>query len=317
MAQYLRPDSDITQTNWSGGYGTIDEASYNDADYITGSASANGTAEYGLSNPSGVPALDTGHVVRFRAWQQNNTFQRTLVVSLYQGSTQISAYNSGVAFNLVKGTPTAYNWTLTESEAGNITDYDDLRIRFVSDGSVGAPAKSQSAVYVSWAEVETPDAGAVTHEGQASITTDSELTVAGSIVHATLEGQASIDTSSELTVSGQIAGDQEGEASIETSSELVVTGIVNSYVPTLDCRIWVIPPEDRLLVIEAENRILVVTPLERTLVIEAEDRIFIITREFRIVEASCSGTVLRDLRILFGECTIETSSELIVSGAVI
>lgn len=227
MAQYLRPDSDVSLTNWTGSYTAIDEASYSDSDYITGAEASSGTAVIGLSNPSGDPALDTGHVVRFRAWQENAKKVRTLVVALYQGTTLISAYNGGSAITLVKGTPTAYSWTLSEAEAGNITDYTDLRLWFTSGGDTGTPASQRSYVYVSWAELETPDAGAVTHEGQASITTDSELIVAGSIVHATLEGQVSIDTSSELTVSGTVVNPtHEGEVSIDTSSELNVAGVI-------------------------------------------------------------------------------------------
>ncbi len=168
MAQYGRPDSDITQSNWSGGYGTIDEASYSDADYITGSSSANGTAEYGLSNVTD-PVSSSTHVVRFRAWQQNNSHQRTLVASLYQGTTLISSYNGGVAFNLVKGTATAYSWTLSSGEADAITDYSDLRVRFVSGGTVGTPAGSRSAVYVSWSELEVPDASGSTYNESISL----------------------------------------------------------------------------------------------------------------------------------------------------
>lgn len=154
--QYARPDSDIQQTNWSGGYGTIDETTYNDADYITGSSSANGTAIYGLSNVTD-PEVGTGHVVRFRAWQQDKTHQRTLSAYLYQGDTKISEHGSN-PITLVKGTQTAYSWTLSEAEANNIADYTDLRIWFTSGGEVGTPAVSRSAVYVSWAELEVPGA---------------------------------------------------------------------------------------------------------------------------------------------------------------
>jgi hypothetical protein len=155
MTQYLRPDSDISLSNWTGSYASIDETSYSDGDYITGSGSGNGTAEFGLSNIN-EPSANTGHTIRFRAWQQNNSNQRTLSVYLYQGATLISSY-SGNPITLSKVGAQAYNWTISTGEADNITDYDDLRLYFTSGGAVGAPAKNRSSVYVSWAEVEAPD----------------------------------------------------------------------------------------------------------------------------------------------------------------
>lgn len=153
MGQFARPDADISATNWTGAYTAIDEVSYDDADYLTGANSANGTCEKGLSNVTD-PASSSGHVVRFRAWQENNTHQRTLSVVLVQGSTVISTY---AAFDLVKGVATSYSWTLSAGEADSITNYSDLRLRFTSGGTVSTPAPSRSTVYVSWAELEVPN----------------------------------------------------------------------------------------------------------------------------------------------------------------
>lgn len=172
MAQFLRPDANISATNWTGSYTAIDEASYDDGDYLTGSSSGNGTVEVGLSNGTD-PESSSGHTIRFRAWQQNNTKQRTLGVKLMQGATQISVYNAG---NLVKGTQTAYEWTLSAAVADSITDYTDLRLQFISGGDVGTPSAQRSAVYVSWAEKEIPDA-------EEALTADlaGTLTTAGSV----------------------------------------------------------------------------------------------------------------------------------------
>ena len=157
MAQYGRPNSDVSQSGWTGSYTAIDEAAYSDADYITGAADANGTAVHGLSSVSD-PVSSANHTVRFRAWQQNNAFQRYLQVELLQDTTVISSYPSTIT--LVKGTATAYNWTLSSGEADAITDYGALRLRFTSTGDVGTPAPNRSEVYVSWAELEVPDAPA-------------------------------------------------------------------------------------------------------------------------------------------------------------
>lgn len=154
MAQYGRPDSDVSfDACWSGTYLYIDEETYSDSDYLTCDMATNGDAEVGLSNVTD-PASGSGHTVRFRAWQQNTVNQRTLQVELLQGSTVISTYS---AFNLPTSA-TSYSWTLTSTEADNITDYTDLRLRFTAGGNVDPPGKNQAAVYVSWAELEVPDA---------------------------------------------------------------------------------------------------------------------------------------------------------------
>ncbi len=179
MTQYARPDGSVeTLSNWSGAYTTIDEVSASDADYITGSESANGTAEEGLSDVN-TPTVDTGHTVRFRAWQENATHQRTIVVQLLEGATVRSSYNGGTAINLVKGTPTGYEWTLSEAEAATITDYTNLRIKFTSGGTVSTPAASRSYVYMSWTELEVPDGAAATQYEQAAAGT---LTSSGTVV---------------------------------------------------------------------------------------------------------------------------------------
>ena len=160
MTQYARPNSDGLFQYWSGSYTDIDEVTYSDADYITGDEDENGTSQVGLSNVTD-PNSSVGHTVKFRAWQEDQADQRTLKVELLQGSTVISTYT---AFNLVKGTPTAYSWTLSSGEADNITDYTDLVLRFTSAGDVTPPPATRAFVYVSWAVLEVPDAGTTYYE---------------------------------------------------------------------------------------------------------------------------------------------------------
>jgi len=155
MTQYARPNSDISETGWSGSYEDINESTPNDGDYITGSPDVNGAGVYGLSSVTD-PESSSSHTVKFRAWQQNNTFQRYLDVDLLEDTSVISSYSSTIT--LVKGTPTAYEWTLSSGEADSISDYSLLRLRFTSSGDVGTPAPNRSAIYVSWGELGVPDA---------------------------------------------------------------------------------------------------------------------------------------------------------------
>ena len=154
MTQYARPDSDISATNWTGAYTAIDEETPNDSDYITGSSSANGTDEVGLSNVTD-PASSANHVIKFRARQSGTPgHQRYLTLVLCQGSTGIAITPTAT---LDGSTWTDYSYTLSSAEADALTDYTDLRLRIISSGDVGAPSGSRRSVYVSWVDFEVPD----------------------------------------------------------------------------------------------------------------------------------------------------------------
>lgn len=154
MAQLARPDSDISHSAYWGlySYTLIDEVVPDDVDVIGCGGNGSGTLECGLSDVSD-PVSSSGHVVRFRAWQQNNANQRTLAVYLVQGSTVKATY---AAFDLLKDIPTTYELTLSAAEADSISDYTDLRLRFTSGGDTSTPSADRSNVYVSWAELEVP-----------------------------------------------------------------------------------------------------------------------------------------------------------------
>ncbi len=153
MTQYARPDASGVLSNFTGAYTAIDETTPSSADYITGAGNANGSAIFGLSNVTD-PVASSGHVIRYQAWQENATHQRTLAVHLIQGSSVVA---SAAAFNLVKGSATTYSATMSATEADAISDYTDLHIRFISGGTVSSPTASQSDVFVSWFELATPD----------------------------------------------------------------------------------------------------------------------------------------------------------------
>ena len=66
MAQFLRPDSDVTTTNVSAGtFASIDESTASDADFVIGTNNTATTYECGLSNPADTPGSGTC-TVRFR-----------------------------------------------------------------------------------------------------------------------------------------------------------------------------------------------------------------------------------------------------------
>lgn len=158
MAQYGRPDSDVTATNFAGFsattpgsfYTNIDESSANDSDYVY-TIGTSATYECGLSNVTD-PGVHTGHTFRWRVSLSGplggGDDPIGYSVSLYQGATLISTYSGSVAIATVAGA----SQTLSSGEAGSITDYTDLRLRFV------VASATSPAVRFTWAELEVPDA---------------------------------------------------------------------------------------------------------------------------------------------------------------
>lgn len=163
MSQFLRPDSNITTTNITGGYNLINE------DYATFVATpaagrlysvngSNATYECSLSNPATTPNAGTT-TVRFMARKFDSALTdpapatgRNVVITchVYQGTTLIA---SSSPVTLTGGSTT---WTpneFTPNMAG-VTDWNNLRLRFTSSMS-GSGATWGFALY--WVEMEAPE----------------------------------------------------------------------------------------------------------------------------------------------------------------
>lgn len=158
MTQYARPDNDITRTNVnSGTYTDVDEVTASDSDYLYGTNNTAVTYECSLQNPTD-PNIHTGHTIRYRVVKTysgtpSGTGSTTYVTAyLYQGGTLIATDTQ----RTLDGTWTQYDWTISEAEAANITDYSDLRVRFYSPASGGSVSNRRS-VGLSWVVVEVPD----------------------------------------------------------------------------------------------------------------------------------------------------------------
>lgn len=163
MAQFLRPDSTITQTNWTdGGFAEINGASANDATRaFSQSLGNNGTArlEVGLSDPAGKPGGGTT-TFRFRIAKGTvsgstltlDAAGRTVTItpSVYQGGTLIAAGSAETA----TGTWTTFDFT---PDMSSVTDWNDVRMRFDILVTGGGAASANRAGAISWAELEAPD----------------------------------------------------------------------------------------------------------------------------------------------------------------
>ena len=159
MAQYARPDSDVSNDLWEdeGGastdlYQSIDESSASDSDYIESfTFPSNDIYEAGLGNVDD-PSSSSGHVVRYRYSKDvADGAQMDLIVRLMQGSTTIASQtHTDISDSWTDG-----SFTLTSGEADSITDYTNLRLQF----DANRPGTGQArAIRVSWAELEVPDA---------------------------------------------------------------------------------------------------------------------------------------------------------------
>lgn len=158
MAQFARPDGNITQTNFTNGFANIDEVTASDADFAYGANNTVAVLEVSLGNVTD-PASSSGHTFRYRVAKTNAGVVDgggnavTVTAELYQGTTLIAADTA----KTVTGTWTQYALTLTGGQADSITDYNDLRLRFTTSASGGSPASRRGGA-VSWAELEVPDA---------------------------------------------------------------------------------------------------------------------------------------------------------------
>lgn len=165
MAQFLRPDSDITVSNFNTSTGAtfytlIDEVTRSDADYVYSSNNANAELEVGLSNPAATP--DSGTCTLRFTWVKTNngTLSGTgsdppFTISVYEGATLIASDGSpNLSFS---GSWQQSSLTFNTSL---VTDFNDLRVRFNVSATGGSPANRRGMGF-SWVELETPD-GAIT-----------------------------------------------------------------------------------------------------------------------------------------------------------
>jgi hypothetical protein len=155
MAQFLRPSSDVTTTNWTRNSGSsafwtyINEVTADAGDYVQ-TQTQSASLEVGLSTVD-VPVNRDDHIVRLQAWVLGSNPAERHTVLLLQGATTIATVANNAV--ITRNTPTTLSYTLTTNQANSITDYSNLRLRFTA-GTLG----SGETYRVSWAEMEVPDA---------------------------------------------------------------------------------------------------------------------------------------------------------------
>ena len=147
--QFARPTETITQGIWNPYpdqplWQCLDEETPNDdTDYIESHNNTSTTYVTKLSFAETIP-LGSGLIVRWRMYVSWTS--AAINCLLYQGSTQIA--HLGTKKPIVW---TTYEVTLTEAQYSSITDYSDLRLRFIFSPGFATYG------YVTWAELQVTD----------------------------------------------------------------------------------------------------------------------------------------------------------------
>ena len=164
----IRPDADITDGGWLNSLGTptnVDLYSYIDettppglldpqTDYIS-SASGGAACVIGLGNPGFTPSLS--NIVKVSvttvATGTGGSLSRILTVRLMQGAVAIRTHLLKVYNNAAW---TTREITLTASEVGSISDWNDLRLEFTNSSDAGVTTRiAHAALYTIPGTIET------------------------------------------------------------------------------------------------------------------------------------------------------------------
>ncbi len=237
MAQFLRPDSNLTQSNFTNGFAEIDETTPVDTDFAYSAINTTAVLQVTLSNAS-TPGSGTT-TIRYRIARTNGAVvdgtgsDSTVTVELRQGATTIATDTT----RSTTGTWTTFTWT---PDVSAVTDWTDLRLYVTVVGGSGSPANRRGAG-ISWAEVEAPDPlvlgtgdGSSTSTSSASAellafdaeagTSTSTSTASGDLIASGVFDGSSTSTS---TASGEFVGSFNSDGSSVSTS--TATGDVVWY----------------------------------------------------------------------------------------
>lgn len=147
MAQFARPDADLSTGGWNTPplWSALDDNS--DAEFVD--ETINFTSDSFDVSLSAVtdPGVSTGHILRIRTSDDSTTANFNLTLLQGAVSKAVLFFTSGVGFR-------TDTYTLTGAEADAITDYSNLSVQVLVEnfGNGGTAA-------VAWVEFEVPDGG--------------------------------------------------------------------------------------------------------------------------------------------------------------
>lgn len=237
MAQFLRPDSNVTQTGFTGGFAEIDETAASDTDRAFGAADKTASVlEVGLSNPQGSPGSGTT-TVRYRMAKVNSSGAVsaggdtvTVTCAVYQGSTLIASDSARTA-------PDTYTTVSFTPDMSGVTDWNDLRLRFTTAESGGGSGANRRSAAISWAELEAPDAalaitgslsaGETGTDGFSASGTVADPSITGSL-NATETGSDAVAMAGAVTVAGALGATEAGADTAAMAGAVSLSGTVSA-----------------------------------------------------------------------------------------
>lgn len=223
MAQFARPDSDIATGSWSATplWSKIDEGDPGDDTTITSDNNTSpDNADFTLSDVSD-PGVDTNHIIRVE-WNKDSSGGHSInaVAELWQGTPGTGTLIATLSVTGIGATPQTDTYTLTSTEAGNITDYTGLTLRLSRQGDTGGSPSGRRSLVVDFAELEVPDA---------ATQVDANLTGPA----GTLSSNTSVLLSTDASLTGPV-GTLSSSADVLLQATSSLTGPVGTLSSLLD-----------------------------------------------------------------------------------
>jgi len=160
VSQFARPDGLASSSGtWTGTYASINEVTPNDATFLASPLSPTTSHFYEVTLSDVVsPGTTTGITFRYRYAKSGNNSGKTinLTVELRQGTTVIASQTHTNIPGVDGSGWQQGSVTLTAGQAGGITNYADLRLRFRPYSSGSGQGRTAQ---ISWAELQAPGIG--------------------------------------------------------------------------------------------------------------------------------------------------------------
>lgn len=211
MAQSMRPISTVTDGgNYTGAtaHGSVDGTAPDTGDYWNGNDNQDDVLEVLLTDLSASePGAGTCTVSIYETVSDTDSAPAagggsvTYDLEVYQLTTQIAA-RTGI-------TPTDSTFTLDSNLTFNvsaITDWADVRVRFTSYGSGGAPGGRRGAA-VSYIDISTPDTSADTTVTQSATTALTLATLQATVANDSVVTQSATTGLTLATLQATVAAD--------------------------------------------------------------------------------------------------------------
>lgn len=224
--EYLRPNSNVTQTNFTNGYAEIDETPASNTDFAYGANNTAAVLEVGTTD-----LVDTYSAATFR-WRVAKTNAGTVddtgngvnvTPTIYEGGTLRWTGTTQAA----TGTWTEY--TESSIDLSAISDWTDVRFRFTTTASGGSPANRRGGA-VSWAELEVTTVSSRTATlnntlDAATLTASGDVDIGGALA-GTLDG-TTLTGAGDLDLVGTVAGTLDDTA-LAGSGDIDLSGTLDS-----------------------------------------------------------------------------------------